>query len=230
MAARLGTQTFRRRRALRIGEDPTLRDALVLAAAMEAGDDGTVQGGLNPKAALAAVSAKVYRSLRSPVGALNHGRFLQFMDRYRNYEDPTGQGYPPFLYGSHYSTSGIVVFFLLRQEPFASLAIELQSGRFDTPDRVFQGTAHALETSLTSMVDVKELVPDVATGPLALSNHNALPLGVLADGTTAVGDVLLPQWARDSPHRFAWASARALESTAVSKGIAGWIDLVFGAK
>jgi len=117
---------------------------------------------------------------------------------------------------------------MVRQEPFASLSVELQSGRFDCPDRMFHGAAHALSSSLTAMGDVKELVPDVVSAPLVLRNSNSLPLGHLADDVTAVGDVKLPKWARGSAHRFVWAASRALESTRVSHSLAHWIDLIFG--
>ncbi len=44
---------------------------------------------------------------------------------------------PRFRYGSHYSSPGVVLYFLVRQEPFTSLALELQGGHFDCPDRIF---------------------------------------------------------------------------------------------
>ena len=42
-----------------------------------------------------------------------------------------------FIYGTHYSHSAIVLSFLTRLEPFATLHQEMQSGRFDKPDRLF---------------------------------------------------------------------------------------------
>ena len=33
---------------------------------------------------------------------------------------------PPFLYGSHYSSAGAVLFYLIRLEPFSGLARTLQ--------------------------------------------------------------------------------------------------------
>jgi Beige/BEACH domain len=44
---------------------------------------------------------------------------------------------PKFMYGSHYSSSGIVLHYLLRQEPYAAMHVALQGGRFDCPDRLF---------------------------------------------------------------------------------------------
>ena len=42
-----------------------------------------------------------------------------------------------FIYGSHYSTSAYIMFYLMRIEPFTTLNMELQSGRFDCADRMF---------------------------------------------------------------------------------------------
>lgn len=44
-----------------------------------------------------------------------------------------------FLFGSHYSSPGVVLHYLIRQEPYTSMHIALQSGRFDCPDRLFFG-------------------------------------------------------------------------------------------
>ena len=44
---------------------------------------------------------------------------------------------PPFLYGSHYSTAAVVLYFMIRLEPFTSEAIDLQDGHFDHSARMF---------------------------------------------------------------------------------------------
>jgi hypothetical protein len=44
---------------------------------------------------------------------------------------------PPFHHGSHYSTMGFVLWYLIRLEPFTSLHIWLQDGKFDKTDRSF---------------------------------------------------------------------------------------------
>ncbi|KAL6995194.1 hypothetical protein U1Q18_005329, partial [Sarracenia purpurea var. burkii] len=54
-----------------------------------------------------------FRDLTKPVGALDPKRFEVFEDRYLNFCDPD---IPNFYYGSHYSSMGIVLFYLLRLE------------------------------------------------------------------------------------------------------------------
>ena len=65
---------------------------------------------------------------------------------------------PRFLYGSHYSTPGFVLFYLVRAAP--ELMLCLQNGRFDLPDRMFNGIAEAWNNVLTNNSDFKELVPE----------------------------------------------------------------------
>jgi hypothetical protein len=53
---------------------------------------------------------------------------------YHGFDDPE---IPKFHYGSHYSSAGIVLFYLLRLEPFTTLSHQLQGGKFDHADRLF---------------------------------------------------------------------------------------------
>ena len=44
----------------------------------------------------------------------------------------------PFCYGTHYSSAGVVLYFLIRLEPFSTYFInDLQGGKFDHGDRTF---------------------------------------------------------------------------------------------
>ncbi|XP_058069394.1 BEACH domain-containing protein B isoform X3 [Magnolia sinica] len=67
--------------------------------------------------------SSTFRDLSKPVGALDLKRFEVFEDRYRNFCDPD---IPSFYYGSHYSSMGIVLYYLLRLEPFTALHRNLQ--------------------------------------------------------------------------------------------------------
>ena len=104
-----------------------------------------------------------FRDLSKPVGALNPDRLAQLIDRYHDLD-----GLPEeekFLYGSHYSSPGVVLHYLIRQEPFTTMAIDLQSGRFDCPDRLFYNIGACWKSCLNSTSDVKELVPELFTCP-----------------------------------------------------------------
>ena len=128
----------------------------------------------------------VYRDLSRPMGALNaanHARLKEQYDALRDTFDEVGDpraAPPPFHFGSHYSSVGSVLFFLLRVEPFTTQALALQGGRFDHADRLFHSLRetyeHIVEAGNTS--DVKELVPEMFYLPELLRNRNGFGLGV----------------------------------------------------
>ena len=172
---------------------------------------------------------KVFRDLSKPIGALNPERLQEFLDRYEVLaEDPSG--IPAFHYGSHYSSAGVVLHFLVRVEPYTTLAIDLQGGRFDCPDRLFFSVSEAWRSSMESNSDVKELIPEFYYLPRMFANANHFDLGMRQDGLGKVDDVELPPWANGSPEEFVRLHRAALESEYVSAHLHKWIDLIFGYK
>nr|XP_027094520.1 BEACH domain-containing protein B isoform X2 [Coffea arabica]XP_027094521.1 BEACH domain-containing protein B isoform X3 [Coffea arabica] len=170
--------------------------------------------------------SSTFRDLSKPVGALDLKRFEVFEDRYRNFCDPD---IPSFYYGSHYSSMGIVLFYLLRLEPFTALHRNLQGGKFDHADRLFQSIEGTYKNCLSNTSDVKELIPEFFYMPEFLGNTNSYHFGVRQDGEP-LGDVLLPTWAKGSAEEFISKNREALESEYVSSNLHHWIDLVFGYK
>jgi hypothetical protein len=71
--------------------------------------------------------------------------------------------HPPFLYGTHYSTPGYVLYWLVRAAPAHML--RLQNGRFDAPDRLFASVADSWESVLNNPADLKELIPEFFAPP-----------------------------------------------------------------
>jgi hypothetical protein len=65
---------------------------------------------------------------------------------------------PKFHYGSHYSSAGTVLHYLIRMEPFTTQFLELQ-GKFDHADRLFSSMAQTWHSCLHAPQDVKELIP-----------------------------------------------------------------------
>lgn len=168
-----------------------------------------------------------FRDLSKPVGALNDDRLTDILERYRSLDDDLG--IPKFMYGSHYSSAGVILHYLVRQEPFTSLNISLQGGRLDCPDRLFFNIKYSWDGCNRSMSDVKELIPEFFCFPEFLINSNKLPLGELQDDLGVVDNVVLPKWAK-SPYDFVLKNREALESDHVSEHLHEWIDLVFGHK
>jgi len=170
----------------------------------------------------------VYRDLSKPIGALNEDRLRRFTERMNHYE-PSCRNEHPFLYGSHYSSVGTVLYYLLRLEPFASYAKEMQGGRFDHADRLFHSVEETWRNCMLSDSDLKELTPEWYYFPDLFVNRNDLDLGERQDGTK-LGDVQLPPWANNSPDKFVRLNMEALEGDYVSENIHNWIDLIFGYK
>ncbi|XP_061347009.1 BEACH domain-containing protein C2-like [Gastrolobium bilobum] len=166
-----------------------------------------------------------YRDLSKPVGALNPDRLQKFQERYASFDDPI---IPKFHYGSHYSSAGTVLYYLVRVEPFTTLAIKLQGGKFDHADRMFSDISATWNGVLEDMSDVKELVPELFYLPEVLTNENSIDFG-----TTQLGEKLdtvrLPAWA-ENPVDFVHKHRKALESEYVSAHLHEWIDLIFGYK
>ncbi|XP_021027034.1 neurobeachin-like protein 2 isoform X1 [Mus caroli] len=170
----------------------------------------------------------VFRDLSKPIGVVNPKHAQLVREKYESFEDPAGT-IDKFHYGTHYSNAAGVMHYLIRVEPFTSLHVQLQSGRFDCSDRQFHSVAAAWQARLESPADVKELIPEFFYFPDFLENQNGFDLGCLQLTNEKVGDVVLPPWA-SSPEDFIQKHRRALESEYVSTHLHEWIDLIFGYK
>ncbi|XP_066518418.1 LOW QUALITY PROTEIN: lipopolysaccharide-responsive and beige-like anchor protein [Hoplias malabaricus] len=166
-----------------------------------------------------------YRDLSKPIGALNPKRAAFFSERYESWED---EQVPKFHYGTHYSTASFTMMWLLRIEPFTTLFLNFQGGKFDHADRTFSSVSRAWRNCQRDTSDVKELIPEFFFLPEMFVNSNDYSLGVMDDGTV-VSDVELPAWAK-SPEEFVRINRLALESEFVSCQLHQWIDLIFGYK
>ncbi|XP_065076463.1 neurobeachin isoform X12 [Ochlerotatus camptorhynchus] len=166
-----------------------------------------------------------YRDLSKPIGALNPSRREYFEERYESWDTP---GIPPFHYGTHYSTSAFVLNWLIRMEPFTTMFLALQGGKFDHPDRLFSSIALSWKNCQRDTSDVKELIPEWYFLPEMFYNSSDYRLGQREDGTL-VSDIELPPWAK-TPEEFVRINRMALESEFVSCQLHQWIDLIFGYK
>ncbi|XP_041358388.1 neurobeachin-like isoform X2 [Gigantopelta aegis] len=166
-----------------------------------------------------------YRDLSKPIGALNETRKSYFEERYNTWEH---EQIPPFHYGTHYSTAAFTLNWLIRVEPFTTMFLNMQEGKFDHPNRIFSSIGQSWKNCQRDTSDVKELIPEFYTLPEMLSNSNSYTFGKQEDGYV-VDDVQLPPWAK-SPEDFVRILRMALESEFVSCQLHHWIDLIFGYK
>jgi Beige/BEACH domain/PH domain associated with Beige/BEACH len=184
----------------------------------------------------------IYRDLSKPIGALNERRKELAQEKFANWVDAGAADddpdrIRPFHWGSHYSSEALVLYYLVRIEPFAYLHTKLQSGRFDRPDRLFRSLETTWQSCMRDEASVQELIPEFFYFPefLKCSSHLFLPdgketvLGRTQDGGI-VSDVALPPWAHGSPDEFIQKHRLALESDYVSAHLHEWVDLIFGFK
>jgi hypothetical protein len=178
----------------------------------------------------------IYRDLSKPVGALDEARLEKFLVRWdemvKNADET--QSTPPFMYGSHYSSHSIVLYYLIRLEPFTSQSLELQGGQFDLPARLFTSIPEAWKNCLINQSDVKELIPEFFFLPSFLTDSNDINLGCIkpplgSSAPISIDSVQLPPWA-PTPQAFVQMNRMALESEYVSAHLHEWIDLIFGHK
>lgn len=130
------------------------------------------------------------------------------------------------MYMSHYSTPGIVFYYLVRK--FPSYLIRLQNDEFGgPPDRIFFDLSMSWQNCLKVISDNKELIPEFFIGDGSfLQNHSGADLGEDHMGQK-VNHVSLPPWAANSMD-FVLKMRQTLESNHVSASLPKWIDLVFG--
>lgn len=184
---------------------------------------------------------KIYRDFNFPMGAQLESRREALREKFsvmkenfqlRNGEIEDRLGIlcpPPRFFSTHYSNSANVLWYLIRLEPYTSLHIFLQDGKFDRPDRQFWSMRNTYNGCTTNDGDVKELIPEFYYLPQFLRNSNKINLGVRQDAEMPINDVQLPPWAK-TPEEFVRINREALEGEFVSMNLHKWIDMVFGYK
>ncbi|XP_076450797.1 neurobeachin-like protein 1 [Babylonia areolata] len=170
----------------------------------------------------------VFRDLSKPMGVVNPKNEEEVRDKFDTFEDPTGT-IEKFHYGTHYSNAAGVMHYMVRMEPFTTLHIQLQSGKFDVADRQFHSVPGSWSSLMDNPNDVKELIPEFFYLPDFLINADSFDLGRLQITRDPVNNVVLPGWAR-TPEEFIHKHRQALESEYVSSHLNEWIDLIFGYK
>uniref|UniRef100_A0ACD5ZLJ8 Uncharacterized protein n=1 Tax=Avena sativa TaxID=4498 RepID=A0ACD5ZLJ8_AVESA len=113
-----------------------------------------------------------------------------------------------------------------RIEPFTTLHIQLQGGKFGDDDHMFSDLIRTWNSVLEDVNDVKELVPEMFYLPEVFTNVNSVDFGT-NQLIKKLGSVKLPPWA-ESPVDFIHKHRKALESDYVSSHLHEWVDLIFG--
>lgn len=103
---------------------------------------------------------------------------MRFQPRFDNCVDPSGFQHSCH-YTTHYSNAAVVLHYLIRIDPFTSLHINLQGGKFDLADRQFLSIFKTWKVIQEGRGDIREMIPEFFCFPNFLMNINNLDLGRL---------------------------------------------------
>jgi hypothetical protein len=165
------------------------------------------------------IDEKSYRNFLYPIYAQNEATRNNLKERF----DSTEEKELKYHSGSHYSNPAFVCYYLIRVKPYSFISSEIQGGCFDTPDRLFFN----IKNFYIVNEKYQELIPDVFNLPELFINTNKFNFGVTTENVK-VDNVLLPNWALNSPRFFSKMLKKSLETEIVSLHINHWIDLIFG--
>lgn len=101
---------------------------------------------------------EMFRDLTKPIGAINKHRLRKLKDFYELQVKDKTLNTPPHLYPTHYSAPGYVSYFLIRKIP--EFIVRIQNGVFSPSDRIFRSVESAYYSTMNSIADFKELIPE----------------------------------------------------------------------
>ena len=170
-----------------------------------------------------------------------------FLEHWKSMEEDEEKTPNYDRYGTHYSTSLYVSYYLIRIFPFSNIRIELQGSKFDDPNRLFLTMENSFNMALTQKTDLRELIPEFFCFPEMFYNSNNLNLGQLTENIDGyipeekenIGDnpkkhiinnVQMPKWSKNNGYIFIQKHRELLESTEIGEKINEWINIIFGSK
>ena len=124
-------------------------------------------------------------------------------------------------FNTHYSTSGYVLYYLVRMTPFTSGQIKLQSNKFDSPSRMFLNFSSYLKV-INSSEENRELIPEFFYSYEAFLNLNKINLGYIYFEDTQIND--LDTGDKNGIAEFIINMRQQLERV----NILPWVDIFFG--
>ena len=181
------------------------------------------------------------RNFKFPMASQNEESRKIALNRY---EDEEQNKYSfPIHYGTHYSTSSYVYFYLMRQEPFTTLLIKLQGYKQEHPDRMFYSIIDTL-LILESGHDNRECIPDIFSKIEQFINLNCVNFGAKNSGIIVDDfNIYIHDKNKESDGKkllncnnysisdyvnFIIQEKIYLNSRTIAKEIIQWFDLVFG--
>ena len=170
-----------------------------------------------------------FRNFRYPVSAQIEKQRLIKIEKFNDEEENF-----KFHHGTHYSTSSYVEYYLMRNEPYTTLIIELQNYSNEDPNRLLLRLKDTIYI-INSGYDNRELIPEIFSKIDIFINVNCGYFGNRKDGEL-IDDVKLILENNSFKEynnlefntQFILAHKKLLNSDTIALNINKWIDNVFG--
>jgi len=175
-----------------------------------------------------------FRNFKYPMGAQTEE--TQNIANNRFTDDEDNQHKFPAHFGTHYSTSAYIYFYLMREEPFTTLLVKLQGYKQENPDRMFYNFEDVLAV-LDTGHDNREMIPDLYYKIEQFININCTNFGIKS-GHLRIDDFIV----RDNNLnkninnkkqiskyvKFILDNRKLLDEKKISINLNEWIDNIFG--
>ena len=151
-------------------------------------------------------------------------------------DDEENQQSFPAHFGTHYSTSSYVYFYLMREEPFTTLLVKLQGYKQENADRMFYSLEEVLNV-LSTGHDNREMIPDLFYKIEHFINLNCVDFGI-KNNKVRVDDFIAKENKLNKIIsnkeeiyiyiKFVLDNRKLLDEKKISININDWIDNIFG--
>ena len=159
---------------------------------------------------------------------------------YNRFQDDEESGLKfPSHYGTHYSTSSYIFFYLMREEPFTTLLVKLQGNKQENPDRMFFSISDTLFV-LEAGSDNRECIPDIFSKVEQFINLNCVDFGCKNSGLR-VDDFIVSENKNSSVNnyynnnngiknyvKFIIYNKKLFDEKEIRDNINDWFDIIFG--
>ena len=173
---------------------------------------------------------RIPRNLKYPMAAQIESNKDFLMKRYIDDEDNNSKF--PYHFGTHYSTSAYVYFYLMRIEPFTSLLIKLQGNKQEDADRMFYSFDDILSI-LNNGRDNREVIPELFNNVEIYLNLNCSDFGIKKNKERIDDFNLEKNIKKNNTNiyqyiKFVFDNKKYLNDKKIANEINNWIDIIFG--
>ena len=153
----------------------------------------------------------------------------------RKYEEDINFSQFPSHIGNHYSTSGYIYFYLMRQQPYGNLLVKMQGFNLENTHRCFFNINNIIKI-IQKGVDNRELIPELFSRIEYFFNLNCDSYGISSvNENHYLDDCLMDLFSEFKSHLSSFVDFLIKHKNLLNSNIIGlqlnkWIDIIFGVK